>query len=115
MVNLDYLYNPDEGKKRFDKSHFVDKKLSYRAIEKGMVLPCRNVGDNGEKISMGFGGIVDDNGEYVKNTYIHHGLGGKYTPPQNQFNTVQKQQFMLECFLMFGDILLLIAFVIYGF
>ena len=84
MTNLDYLYNANPVKKSevFNRKYFVDKKLSFRTIEHGMILPHRAIGDGGEKKSLGYGGVVDNNGEYIKESFIHYGIGGKYTPPR---------------------------------
>ena len=42
MINLDYLYNPDAAKNILNKNYFVDKKLGFKIIEKGTILPHRN-------------------------------------------------------------------------
>ena len=74
MVNFDYLYNPAAAKENgyFDKNYFVDKKLAFRTIENGMILPHTSKG----------GGIVDGNGEFIKESFIHMGNGKAYTPPR---------------------------------
>ena len=79
-MNLDYLYNPDYAKKYFGKDHFAFKTLGFRVIENGMILPHTNTGDDGKWTWLGVGGIVDGNGDYVKESFIHHGVGGAYTP-----------------------------------
>ena len=83
MTNLDYLYNPEPAKKSpvFNRKYFVDKKLSFRTIEHGMILPPSPTGDDGKKKFLGYGGIVDKNGDYIKESFIHYETGGKYTPP----------------------------------
>lgn len=43
MTNLDYLYNPEAARKSFGKNHFADKKLHFRIIERGTVLPHKNM------------------------------------------------------------------------
>ena len=65
MTNLDYLYNPEPAKKSpvFNRKYFVDKKLSFRTIEHGMILPPSPTGDDGKKKFLGYGGIVDKNGD----------------------------------------------------
>ena len=65
MVNLDYLYNPAAAKPIFDKNYFVDKKLGFQVIEKGTMLPHKDVYVNG-KWTWGKGGIVDSNGNFVQ-------------------------------------------------
>lgn len=82
MTNFDYLYNPAVAKGIFDKNYFVDKKLGFQVIEHGMILPHSHIGDDGKKTGLGYCGIVDSNGEYEKKSFIHYGIGGKYTPPR---------------------------------
>ena len=103
MTNLDYLYNPNAAKPFFIKNHFSDKKLGFQVIEHGTVLPHKDVMVNGAW-TWGSGGLVDSKNEYIKNTNVHSGIGKAYTPPQNQFNTVLKQQFISDCFTLRGDI-----------
>ena len=81
MDNLDYLYNPDDAKGILGKNHFVDKKLGFQVIEHGTILPHKKMfnGQSGKE-GLGFGGIVDSNGRYIENTFIHYGCGGAYTP-----------------------------------
>ena len=81
MTNLDYLYNPDVAKEHFSKSYFSDKKLGFQVIEHGMILPSKSINDDGKVSGLGYGGIVDSNGGYVKESYITYNTGGKYTPP----------------------------------
>ena len=76
MNNFDYLYNPAAAKQTFDKDYFVDKKLEFQVIERGMILPFKRI----EKFDGG--GVVHSNGEYVKESFIHHGIGGAYTSPR---------------------------------
>lgn len=90
MVNLDYLYNPEAAKPRFDKNYFVDKKLGFQVIEHGTILPHNRVGDDGKWVWLGYGGVVDSDGKFVEDSYVHHGNFKIYTPPPNQFNTVPK-------------------------
>ena len=80
MVNLDYLYNPDAAKAYFGKNYFVDKKLGFQVIEKGMILPHKDVWVNG-KWTLGKGGIVNSNGEFINDSFIHPQISGAYTPP----------------------------------
>ena len=89
MVNLDYLYNPDAAKPHFDKNHFVDKKLGYQVIEHGTILPHKDHIVNG-KWTWGSGGIIDNNGNFIKESFTHYGVGKAYTPPQSQLFTAMK-------------------------
>ena len=78
MVNLDYLYNPDAAKKFFDKNYFVDRKLGFKIIEHGMILPHKKTIEGQPKNSWGFGGIVDGDGNYVKSSFISESSTGGF-------------------------------------
>ena len=80
MVNLDYLYNPDAAKPKFDKNYFLDKKLGFQVIENGMILPHKDMRTPG-KWHFGLVGIVDSENKYVNSSSVHYGVGGAYTPP----------------------------------
>ena len=81
MVNLDYLYNPAAAKKNFGKKHFADKKLGFRVIENGMILPYKKTIDGKtDKTGWGFGGIVDSEGEFIKSSHVFSGAGKYYKP-----------------------------------
>lgn len=91
MVNLDYLYNPDAAKNVFGKNFFVDKKLSFSVIENGLILPhkIQTVGQLSTKKS--FGGIVNDNGEFIGQSYVFDGkiFDGSYIPPPPSRYSIQ--------------------------
>ena len=70
MVNLDYLYNPDAAKPYFDKNYFVDKKLGFNTIENGTILSHKR---QGERDWWGFGGIIDDKGQFIKSSCLRDG------------------------------------------
>ena len=82
MDNFDYLYNPDAAKDRFSKNYFVDKKLHFRIIERGTILPHKDMCVNG-KSTWGFGGITDKRGEFIKSSFVHSGVGSAYTPSED--------------------------------
>lgn len=84
MINLDYLYNPNAAKGLIDKNYFIDKKLGFQVIEHGMILPPTVLLQNNVRKSFA-GGVVDGNGEYIKESSIHYGIGAKYTPPRISF------------------------------
>ena len=73
MINLDYLYEPDNAKKYFGKNYFVDKKLGFQVIERGIILPHKDVMVNG-KWTWGKGGIIDNKGNFIKNSFVCNGL-----------------------------------------
>lgn len=82
MTNLDYLYDKAAAQKFFGKNHFADKKLHFKIIERGTILPHKHLFVNGNW-TWGFGGIVDRRGEFVKNSFVHEGTGAAYTPTED--------------------------------
>ena len=81
MVNFDYLYKPEAAKAHFAVNHFLEKKLDFKVIENGMILPHKNsIPGLPRKDWFGFGGIVDSNGEFIKESSVHTGVGAGYTP-----------------------------------
>lgn len=107
MVNSNYLYNPaiDVFGKNYspDKNYFLDKKLGFQVIEHGTILPHKDIWVNGNW-TWGKGGIVDENGEYIKSSHVHYGAGLSYTPPPNQFSTAPKPLFISAYGFRFGGI-----------
>ena len=81
MTNLDYLYNKDAALDVFNKNHFMDKKLHFKIIERGTVLPHKHLYVNGQW-TWGFGGIVDERNEFVKDSFVNSGAGEAYTPTE---------------------------------
>lgn len=79
MNNLDYLYNKNAAQEFFDKDYFVDKKLHFKIIERGTVLPHKHMYING-KWTWGFGGIVDSKNNFVKDSFVKDTVGEAYTP-----------------------------------
>ena len=80
MVNLDYLYNKESAKRFFNVNYFVDKKLSFRTIENGTILPHKDIVTG--SWNWGGGGIIDDKGVFVKGSFVKSELNGIYTPPR---------------------------------
>lgn len=81
MVDLSYIYDKKLSDENYvSKKHFVDKKLGFQVIERGMVLPYRKSVKGYPHKPWGYGGIVDENGEYIP-SYINNGSGAGYTPP----------------------------------
>ena len=103
MVNLDYLYNKESAKRFFNVNYFVDKKLSFRTIENGTILPHKDIVTG--SWNWGGGGIIDDNGVFVKGSFVKSELNGIYTPPQMKFVINSKRSFTSGCFTPSGDIL----------
>ena len=75
MINCDYLYNKDFMNSTRPQSHFSNKKLHFRIIENGIILPHKNLPG-----TCGFGGVVDNTGNYIEESFVHTGIGGAYTP-----------------------------------
>lgn len=76
MTNYDGLYNKDYFGEKLSEKHFYDKKLHFRIIENGTILPFKELPDAGF-----FGGLVDEENSFVEGTSIHRGVGGgAYTP-----------------------------------
>lgn len=115
MVSLDYLYNPEFLKPYVDENYFNDKKLGFQVIEKGIVLPFKPHPNYSGTNALG--GIIDSNGTFIKGSHIYdYKIGRGYTPPPpNQSNIALKQPFILDISFMFGDIVLPITFVGFGF
>ena len=104
MTNLNYLYNPDAVKDIFHKNYFVDKKLGFRVIERGIVLPHKTISvTDRRRRAWGAGGIVDSEGEYIRETHVAASVGEPYTPPPHRIlNTAPKPSFISDFFSMFG-------------
>ena len=79
MTNIDGLYNKEISKNLFGKDHFADKKLNFKIIEHGTILPHKHMYINGQW-TWGFGGIVDRRGQFVTESFVHEGDGAAYTP-----------------------------------
>lgn len=83
MVNIDYLYNPDAVKDSFNKNYFLDKKLGFQVIEHGTILPYQRIIDGKSTTDgWGYGGIVDNEGKFVKSSHVVYGVGSYYTPQE---------------------------------
>ena len=81
MTNYDGLYNKDHYEKILYQNHFSEKKLNFRIIENGTILPHKHLIVNGQW-TWGFGGIVDSKGEYIKSSFVNSGAGAAYTPEE---------------------------------
>ena len=82
MVNFDYLYNPEAAKPFLNKDHFVEKKLSFRVIENGMIFPHKIFPCKGW--SWGGGGVYDENGDFVMHSYESYVAGCNYPRPAKE-------------------------------
>ena len=79
MTNTDYLYDKNAAKDFLGKNYFVDKKLHFRIIERGTIIPHKHMYVNGQW-TWGFGGIVDNKNNFVKGSFVGEGGGEVYTP-----------------------------------
>ena len=104
MINLDHLYNKDAVADFFGKNYFVDKKLHFQIIERGTLLPHKEVFVNG-RWTWGFGGIVDRKGEFIKNSFVHYGVGGAYTPTEEIQRSPQTVVYLGMFFDVWGHVL----------
>ena len=83
MVNYDGLYNKEYFGDRLNENHFSDKKLHFRIIENGTIIPFKDV-----KGSEFFGGLMDEKGNFVNRTSAHAGVGEEiYTPNDEVINS----------------------------
>lgn len=76
---LHYLYEKDTAKNFFGKNYFSNRELGFQVIEHGTILPHKDVYVDG-KWTWGKGGIVDGAGNYIDNSFVHSGFGGKPYP-----------------------------------
>lgn len=74
MTNYDLLYDKDYYGELLYEDYFADKKLGYREIEHGTILPFQRVRDG---TGLG-GGILDEDGCYIESTSLHTGFGVPY-------------------------------------
>lgn len=86
MTDYSGLYNEKHYDKFFNQNHFSEKKLNFRIIENGTILPHKHLVVNGQW-TWGFGGIVDSNGNFVKSSFVNSNAGAAYTPEEEiQYN-----------------------------
>jgi len=77
LINYDGLYNKDYYGEQLFQNHFSDKKLRFKILENATILPHKSVAG-----TAGFGGIVDANGNYVEESFVHQGITDIYTPTE---------------------------------
>ena len=75
MVNYDGLYNKNFYGDKLNEDHFSTQKLHFRIIENATVLPFKLIPE-----TAGFGGIVDEKGNYIKTSFFNASAGDAYTP-----------------------------------
>ncbi len=75
MNNYDGLYDKNIFGANLVQNHFSDKKIHFRILERATILPHRAL-DN----TNGFGGIVDEKGNFIEGSAVHRGTCGAYTP-----------------------------------
>ena len=92
MVNYDGLYRKDYFGDKLTFNHFSTKKLYFKIIENATILPFKYINVNGKGTS--FGGLIDGNGAFVKDTLIHEGIGEVYTPNEEILNSPETVIFL---------------------
>ena len=78
MINYDGLYNKDFFGEKLNANNLYDKKLHFKVIENGTILPHKAV----PNISFGVGGIIDAKRNFVKGSVVINGCEGPYTPTE---------------------------------
>ena len=78
MVNFDYLYNKDFYGDKLYTNCLYDKKLHFKIIQNGTVLPYK------PPISTpwGFGGIIDAKRNFIEGSFSNNEGCGAYTPTE---------------------------------
>lgn len=78
MVNFDYLYNKDYYGETLYTNRLYEKKLHFKIIENGTVLPYK------PPISTpwGFGGIIDAKRNFVEGSFVVRDGSKAYTPTE---------------------------------
>ena len=102
MTNYDGLYNKDYYGEILNQKHFSEKKLNFRIIENGTILPHKHLTVNGQW-TWGFGGIVDSSGKYLKESFVNSITGGG-TLRLKKCVIILQPSFTWECFLRSGGI-----------
>ena len=82
MTNIDRLYNKNAAKRFFGKDFFLDKKLGFQVIEQGTILPHKKWGMTERTNWIGFGGIEDNRGNLVKESFPLYGTLDPYKPTE---------------------------------
>ena len=78
MVNYDGLYNKNFFGDKLNQNYFSDKNLYFQIIENGIITPFNYFMINNKKV--GFGGIIDGEGNFVQSSFIHGGMGDAHRP-----------------------------------
>ncbi len=74
--NYDLLYDKDYYSKWINVNHFIDKKLSFREIRNGYIIP--------HSVKSNEGGIFDSEGCYVKGSSHIEGVPGTFRKSLNE-------------------------------
>lgn len=78
MISYKYLYNPNI---KDDSQSFCSHKLTFMDIENGYIIP--SIGNK-------FGGVLNNNGEYIKASSLHNGFSNGYEVNLN--NHIYKEE-----------------------
>ena len=75
MTNYDGLYKKKYFGEKLFENHFSEKKLGFQIIRGGTILPYEPLEN-----AVGLGGIVDAEGKFIEESFIHRGAGNSYIP-----------------------------------
>jgi len=78
MVNYDGLYNKNFYGDKIGQNHLSEQKLSFRILKNATILPHKSIPNH----PTGLGGIVDADGNFLEETFVHHGITETYTPEE---------------------------------
>lgn len=83
MVNLDYLYNNNDAEinRLFNVERLVNKKLGFKVIENGMILPIKSFSGKVAGLRGVHGGIIDNNQKFVSSSFVTFRTDASYPIP----------------------------------
>lgn len=86
MINYDGLFDKQLFLKEIEAKHEVIQELSYSKAKNALVLPCIDL-PNG----FSGGGIIKENGEFIKESTVHNGSHVPYEVNHNQVEIVDER------------------------
>ena len=82
MINYDGLFNKNYFGDELFEDHISEKNLNFRILDNATILPHLSVPG-----TPGMGGIVDSEGNFIEESFLHHGVTETYTPTEEIFNS----------------------------
>ncbi len=76
MTNIDGLYNKNIYDGKLGLNHRSPRKLHFKVIDNATILPHKAIPNH----PTGLGGILDANGNFIEESFVHHGVTEAYTP-----------------------------------